>query len=74
MIPKQNLKREIENDQHLKVLYDPRNGLALCEICHQRHENASDRVPRRLVPAAAWGFAHEHGLEWMIESRYPEEE
>jgi hypothetical protein len=63
VVPKQTLKQEIDNERHVDVLYDPRNGLALCAICHERHTNASDRVPRSLVPAAAWGFAAEHGFE-----------
>lgn len=73
VVPKQTLKREIDNERHVDVLYDPRNGVALCAICHERHTNASDRLPRSLVPAAAWGFAAEYGFEWIIESQYPED-
>jgi uncharacterized PurR-regulated membrane protein YhhQ (DUF165 family) len=38
-----------------EVLYDLRNQLVLCRGCHDAHEGG-DRLPRELVPAAAWEF------------------
>jgi hypothetical protein len=56
-------------------LWDARNGIALCRLHHARHELAYQRVPRRLLPRAAWQFAAEIGAEFVLddENVYPQQ-
>lgn len=58
-----------------RLLWDPDNGLSLCERCHHRHEYApGGRLPRDLIPARAWAFARRLG-GWAVarlERDYPE--
>lgn len=49
---------------------DPRNGIALCAGCHERHTNASRRVPIDKLPAAAFEFAAELGLQHRLGRRF----
>jgi cytochrome c553 len=47
------------------VAVDVRNGVALCERCHERHTLAVRRVPRYLLPAGVFAFIHElDALAW----------
>lgn len=39
-----------------RLLWDSRNGVALCSPCHDRHTSAFRRVPRRLLPAFVYAF------------------
>jgi hypothetical protein len=48
-------------------LWDPRDGLGLCCYHHFRHDDAVQRVPRRLIPAPAFVFADEIGARWVLE-------
>lgn len=52
------------------VLWDRRNGIAVCEGCHSAHTGAKKRLPISVVPAAAFEFADEMGLRWQIERDY----
>lgn len=69
IVPQQDLKRW---GLHAR-LWDPRNGIALCRLHHARHELAYQRVPRALLPAAAFEFAAEIGAEFVLddENVYP---
>lgn len=40
-------------------VYDRRNALALCSDCHERHTNASSRVPFRKLSAVNVAYAYE---------------
>lgn len=55
-----------------KYLWDERNGLPLCVDCHQRHETAFQRVPRRLLPDSAFEFAKEMDLDYLLDRYYPD--
>lgn len=62
-----------------RILWDVRNGIALCERDHSRHTDAYRRVPRYLLPADVWLFAAEldaltptDELRVRIEQMYPE--
>lgn len=39
--------------------WDPRNGIALCQRCHQRHEVASRRVRIAELPYAVFAFVED---------------
>ncbi|MET0604193.1 MAG: HNH endonuclease [Baekduia sp.] len=49
--------------------WDPRNGIALCERCHSRHELAVRRVPLYLLPHAVFAFVAE--LDALFGDRQP---
>lgn len=72
ILPKQAIRRfatEYQLDA-VRLLWDARNRLVLCRLCHSRHESAFDRVPRSLIPAEAWEFADALGLRWKLEQLY----
>ena len=50
---------------------DPRNGIVLCCFHHVRHDHHVERVPRELLPAAAFAFVAESGLDWLLDREYP---
>lgn len=79
VIAKQEIKRiarsgRWEFDREQDALWDVRNGIPLCDVCHQRHETAFKRVPRNVLPSAALDFAGEMGVDHLIERYYPEAE
>ena len=69
ILPKQALKREGHGDK----LWDVRNGIGLCQLHHANHEGHSDRLPRTLLPAAAFDFAAELDLTWLLDREYPDQ-
>lgn len=56
---------------HDELLWDPANGMCLCRYHHGRHETHMQRVPRHLVPDAAWAFAERLHMTWLLEREYP---
>lgn len=56
----------------LVLLWDKRNGLAVCRDCHAAHTSAKKRIPRSCIPLPALEFAAELGLTYIIERDYPE--
>lgn len=69
IIPKRHLKQEGLKD----LIWDERIALGLCGYHHARHENYRERVPRSLLPKSVYQFAEEHGLMWLLDREYPEE-
>lgn len=59
---------------HGDLLWDTRNGFAICEGAHARHSLAIDRIAYDDLPYAAFQFANELGLGWMIDRYYPRRE
>lgn len=64
-------KQELRRRGAAELLWDLRNMLPVCADCHARHHHAFRRIRRRELPAAAFEFAAELGLEWLIERTYP---
>lgn len=62
---------DIEEYPLERQVTDPRNGLPLCRHCHDNHHNASQPIPRELIPEVAWDFARELRLDWWLERHYP---
>ena len=61
-----------------EVLWDSRNGLALCfdpapNRCHERHTLAVRRIPLRCLRSENFEFADEHGFAWAIDRFYASE-
>jgi hypothetical protein len=52
------------------LLWDKRNGVAICEPCHSAHTGAKKRIPLAVIPASAFEFADGLGLRWQIERDY----
>lgn len=65
VVPAQRIRKADHLDQEERdaLEFDARNGLPICEPCHQGHELASARIPysrlksQHLAWAMAWGFA-----------------
>jgi ribosomal protein S14 len=55
----------------LALLWDPRNGIPVCERDHSAHTGAMKRIPLAVIPAPALDFADEIGLRWQVERDYP---
>ncbi len=53
-----------------QVLWDPRNGLAVCRRHHDRHTLARRRLPLYLLGPAHGEFAVELGLDHLVVSTY----
>lgn len=49
------LRLSVEETQ--RILWDGRNGVPVCERCHERHTLAVERIPRVRLPLAAFAFA-----------------
>lgn len=55
----------------VEPLWDPRNGMCLCEHCHMNHEVAADRIPAKYLMPQHWTFARWLGLDHLL-AVYPE--
>lgn len=67
IIPKQTLRKMRFTPE---VVWDPRNGIGACYKAHRRSDAALERFPVEYIPAEAWQFARELGLEWKLERQY----
>lgn len=68
VIPKKHLKKLDE-----EIVWDPANGMCLCEKCHSRHTSRHRPITRKLLEKKHFKFAEEHNLTWLLEREYPEE-
>jgi 5-methylcytosine-specific restriction endonuclease McrA len=66
-------KSQLKRLGHHHLLWDERNAMPLCRRCHERHETATDRIPRTLLTEANRDFASDLGLEWMLDRYYAED-
>lgn len=69
LIPKQALRRRGLHE----FVWDVRNGLSVCYRAHRRSDAGLERFPAERIPEAAWEFADEVGLRWMLERLYGEQ-
>jgi hypothetical protein len=51
-------------------LWDPANGMTVCEGAHSRHTLAGERLALAIVPARCIRFAGELDLEYLLERFY----
>jgi hypothetical protein len=61
-LPKQHLRKRKLYD----VVWDPANGILLCETCHGNHESRAAVVPGDRLPARALEFVAARG-SWAVE-------
>jgi hypothetical protein len=57
-------------DELQRLLWDARNGVPVCRLDHDRHENAFARIPRHALPARCWDFADALELGHRIDENY----
>jgi hypothetical protein len=67
VITQQQLRHAARHD----LLWDPRNGMTVCELAHRRHTRAIQRISIGRLPARCIEFAAAHRFERLI-SRYYE--
>lgn len=77
VVTQQALRRlyegHIDDDALAAILWDDRNGLAVCGRHHRRHTLAIRRLPITAVPLDAILFATEHQLVHHIDRYYRSE-
>lgn len=71
VLPAAKIKRLVGRVS-IPLLTDLRNHLAVCHRCHARHTSRLEPIPRRVLSAAAFEFAAEVGLTWVIDKQYPD--
>lgn len=65
-------KRTLRREGLTEYVWDRRNRLGLCDRHHARHHSGLERVPWRFLSDAAFDFAEEVGLGYLIDRYYPE--
>jgi hypothetical protein len=68
VVPKRLLKRR--GLAHLA--YDPINAVAGCYEIHRRHDNATEKIPRELLPQRCIEWARAHNVMDALERHWPE--
>jgi hypothetical protein len=74
VITKQKLRRELGKKIAEEVMWDPRNGMTLCEFHHSQHHCRAKPVPLEKLSHENWNFAMEHDLTYVLEITYPSED
>lgn len=62
--------KRLDRRSTVALLWDPSNGLAICDRHHDRHTTAHQRIPLALVPAGALTFARTLGLDYLLDRTY----
>jgi hypothetical protein len=67
-VPRQRIIRDSrKSDEERSFLaYDARQGVPVCKRCHERHETATERIPRSTLPAGVVEWAREHGYSHVL--------
>lgn len=66
VISQQTIKREVDPELVTQALCDPRNGVPLARWHHDQVEAFMTRIE---IPAEAWAFAADYGLQWALERK-----
>ncbi len=66
----QYLTQAAHADLERELLWDLRNGQAVCYRAHRRHHNRVQPIPLWLVPLDALRFAEQLGLAHRVEADY----
>lgn len=75
-LPREYLRRMARErgmgaEERARLLWDPRNRMAVLRSVHDRHTRAFERIPAKALTEANWEFAREVGLERVLERQYP---
>jgi hypothetical protein len=77
IVYQQELRRQLSaikgTDAYAELMWDVRNMLPLCRLCHARHHNARRRVTTQELKQhapRAWQFAANVGCGWFIGRNY----
>ena len=73
VLPQQFLRR-LARDlgvEAARLLWDERNGLALCVACHAGHHSRLRPIRRDVLPRPAFEFARRWGCGWKLDRLYP---
>lgn len=72
-VPRQKIIRadHLSDEERTELAYDARNGVPVCEGCHDLHERAHRRIPRACLPAGVVEWAIDYGFLSVIERTYP---
>lgn len=52
------------------LLWDPSNGMAVCDRAHDRHHSGHERIPRDRIPQRCLDFAARHDLSRYLDRYY----
>lgn len=63
-------QQQLRKHGHADRLWDPANGMAVCERSHSRHSLAVERLPIAVVPERCIRFAAELDLGHLLERFY----
>lgn len=66
-----------DTEQHLRIVWDLRNQVTLCRLCHTRNHNWKRRLTQdeiRKQAPKAWRFATDLDLGWYFDRYYPRED
>lgn len=63
-------QQELRHAGRHDLLWDPRNGMTVCELAHRRHTRGIQRIEAALVPARCRRFAADHGFDRLIDRFY----
>jgi hypothetical protein len=74
VVPQQWLRKRWDGAMLALVLWDPQNGMALCERHHRRHTNAVRRVPLAALTPAHCEFIHMVDADVHVERTYRKKE
>lgn len=70
VVTQQQLRKADRDD----LLWDPNNGMAICDRAHDRHHSAHERIPLARVPRRCIAFARRYGFEDVLRRYYATDE
>lgn len=63
-------QQQLRHAGRADLLWDPRNGVTICETPHRRHTRAIQRIHRSRLPQRCLDFASEYGFLDIIDRYY----
>lgn len=63
-------QQHLRKQGHAALLWDPRDGTAVCEAAHRHHHSGRARIEIARLPLRCVKFAQELGLDWYIDRYY----
>lgn len=60
-----------DNNRISEYLWDPANGVTMCDGLHSQHHDRGEPVPLEWLPARVVDFADTWGLRGLLEREHP---